>query len=1294
MALLGDVFMIKKYNDGGIYEGEGTLFSKKRHGKGKMTYANGEVYEGAWVDDQRCGYGKLFLPRGYFEAYSYSGEWKNDLLNGQGKFTDGCITFEGSFLNGKYHGEGTLTKKLSNTPVYYSYKGGFKNGLKDGKGKEICQEYTYTGEFINDKFDGKGKKEFPNGDFFEGTFVSGVFKSGHGKITDKENTIYQGKLHESIPNGSGKYIYSDGKTVSGVFDNGKKQGKFMITLTDGTKYTEEYKNDELISSTKGRNPKMLAVQEKSRKSAFEAFSLKSHIITNLPSNNKKIASKSTEKIFYNSSQYELYRGQKNDKNELHGFGVLTLANSTYEGEFVNGKISGLGIYTVPRHFKYYGECSEITSNIRIFSSEGRGVRTFDNGNEYAGDFKLGGFSGFGVYSYANGDKYEGEFSDSKKHGKGVFTCANGDIYEGEFKLDKMEGEFSVICADGSTRKEMYIDGTPANDTTAKLTLDTSDNKKKKSVSNDINKSIEKAIKSKSKRTQDEDKGALKSSTKKEDSKKEGSKTTEETKSNVTTSKVEAKKVANENKFSIPPYVSPQEIENAVKKAKEASKNATARAQAAERNASAAVDTMNRSLNSYSYKCLQTISYKDPSTNITCSYKGYTVGDMLQGFGFLSWDNGVKFYGNFIANTLYGDGVLYFSNGDRYEGKFVSSMREGDSVLYYNDGTIYKGHFSNSNLHGGGVLVKPDGSIYEGDFDNNNQAGYGIFRHKQYTYEGQFLANEKHGYGVCYNSNGFRYEGQFVNGTPCGQGAAFFEDGSRFVGQFKNDFSCFSGTRYRINSCIEEGTFVKGNLNGRGKRIYKDGDYYEGDFKDGLYDGVGTYTWANGEKYSGDWKNNSHSGRGAYYFANGDIYTGLWKNGKRNGKGTLHYANGDVYTGQWKNSNLHGKGCYTWGKNTEWCGDKYEGDWDKGIRTGKGIYRYANGDIYEGDFVNDAYHGMGKLTYADGTVKNGAWENGDFVEVNNNGTSSQNQKNSNNSNNNNSNNNNMEVAEKKAMFSPENTVGGITFNDVAGLDEVKEQIKFHVLEPLKNPELAKSFGIKAGGKILLYGPPGTGKTLVARAIAGEIDAPIFVVSCQDLISKWLGESSERLNKLFDEVEKHEKAIVFFDEFDSVATKRDGANESKEIARFVATFLTRVDGFKPTQNKMLLLIAATNRPWSIDSAMLRGGRFDTQIYVGVPDKTAREFLVNKSLGKLPLSDDVDLAEIAQRFEGFGGGDITAVCDKIGLEAYKKSIKLGKMQPVSREDCEYALANAKNSITKEELDRFEEYKKGQGV
>ena len=186
----------------------------------------------------------------------------------------------------------------------------------------------------------------------------------------------------------------------------------------------------------------------------------------------------------------------------------------------------------------------------------------------------------------------------------------------------------------------------------------------------------------------------------------------------------------------------------------------------------------------------------------------------------------------------------------------------------------------------------------------------------------------------------------------------------------------------------------------------------------------------------------------------------------------------------------------------------------------------------------------------------------------------------------------------------------------------------------------------------------------------------------------------MNKLFDEAQKHEKAIIFFDEFDSVASKRDGAHESKEMSRFVATFLTKVDGFKPIENKMMLLIAATNRPWALDSAMTRGGRFDTQIYVGVPDKKAREFLVNKALGNLPLADDVKIEELVDRFEGFGGGDITAACDKIRLSAYKRSVKMGGMQCISVEDCENVLKGITNNISAEELARFEAYKNGESV
>lgn len=274
---------------------------------------------------------------------------------------------------------------------------------------------------------------------------------------------------------------------------------------------------------------------------------------------------------------------------------------------------------------------------------------------------------------------------------------------------------------------------------------------------------------------------------------------------------------------------------------------------------------------------------------------------------------------------------------------------------------------------------------------------------------------------------------------------------------------------------------------------------------------------------------------------------------------------------------------------------------------------------------------------------------------------------------------------------------ITFKDVAGLEDVKEQIKFKVLAPMNNPELAEAYNIKPGAKIMLYGPPGTGKTFIARAIAGEVDAKFYAINCQDLISKYMGDSSKQLDALFNTALKNERAIIFFDEFDSVASKRSDSTGGvdAEMSRFVATFLTKVDGFKKSKtNKMLLLISATNRPWAIDSAMVRGGRFDTQIYVGLPDEKAREFMVNKSLKKLPKDDDVDLKEFAHSLDGFGGGDITAICEKVKLEAYKRAIKSSKIENITKADLARAIECTRNVITEEELAKFTAYRNGETV
>lgn len=281
------------------------------------------------------------------------------------------------------------------------------------------------------------------------------------------------------------------------------------------------------------------------------------------------------------------------------------------------------------------------------------------------------------------------------------------------------------------------------------------------------------------------------------------------------------------------------------------------------------------------------------------------------------------------------------------------------------------------------------------------------------------------------------------------------------------------------------------------------------------------------------------------------------------------------------------------------------------------------------------------------------------------------------------------------FTPENISdeNRITFADVAGLQDVKDEIRFKVIAPMQRPDIAEKYNISAGAKILMYGPPGTGKTYIGRAIAGEVDAKFFYVRCSALIDKYMGESSKKLERLFDAAEKYDRAIIFFDEFDSVASKRgDGSGGvDAEMARFVATFLAKVDGFKPSGNKMLLLIAATNRPWVIDSAMVRGGRFDTHIYVGLPDQEAREFLVNKALKDIARDDDVDLSKLAWALEGYGGGDITSICKSIRSEPYKREILTGQPQHITRDDCNKILSASHRTVTQEELDKFARYKEG---
>ena len=218
--------------------------------------------------------------------------------------------------------------------------------------------------------------------------------------------------------------------------------------------------------------------------------------------------------------------------------------------------------------------------------------------------------------------------------------------------------------------------------------------------------------------------------------------------------------------------------------------------------------------------------------------------------------------------------------------------------------------------------------------------------------------------------------------------------------------------------------------------------------------------------------------------------------------------------------------------------------------------------------------------------------------------------------------------------------------------------------------------------------------LSALVASELDAVFYSINCSDLVSKFMGDSSKRVDILFEEAQKNERAAIFFDEFDSLAGKRDEGDGSldKERNNIVSTFLTNIDGFRKAKNcKMLLLIAATNRPWAIDSAMMRGGRFSTKIYVGLPDHEARMFLLEKEFKGIPMDAKVKLEDLSTLLDGYGCGDIIDICQKIRNLAYRRAIGFGAICNVTPADVAEILEKSFPSSTDEDLERFEEFRTG---
>ena len=254
---------------------------------------------------------------------------------------------------------------------------------------------------------------------------------------------------------------------------------------------------------------------------------------------------------------------------------------------------------------------------------------------------------------------------------------------------------------------------------------------------------------------------------------------------------------------------------------------------------------------------------------------------------------------------------------------------------------------------------------------------------------------------------------------------------------------------------------------------------------------------------------------------------------------------------------------------------------------------------------------------------------------------------------------------------------VRWDDIGGLEEVKQELREAVEWPLKYPDYFEKMGIDPPRGILLYGPPGTGKTLLAKAVATESEANFISVKGPEILSKWVGESEKAIREIFRKARQAAPCVVFFDEIDSIAPRRGFRTDSGVTDRIVNQLLTEMDGI--TLLKNVVVIGATNRPDILDPALLRPGRFDRIIYVPPPDEGARLEILKVHTRRMPLADDVDLAQIAKMTEGYSGSDLAVVAREAGMMALRENVNAAKIY--MRHFLE-ALRRVKPSITQEML------------
>ncbi len=246
-----------------------------------------------------------------------------------------------------------------------------------------------------------------------------------------------------------------------------------------------------------------------------------------------------------------------------------------------------------------------------------------------------------------------------------------------------------------------------------------------------------------------------------------------------------------------------------------------------------------------------------------------------------------------------------------------------------------------------------------------------------------------------------------------------------------------------------------------------------------------------------------------------------------------------------------------------------------------------------------------------------------------------------------------------------------FNDVGGMESIKKEISLKIIQPLRNPDLYKAFGKKTGGGILLYGPPGCGKTYLAKATAGEIDAKFINIGLHDILDMWMGNSEKNLHAVFQQARDNAPCVLFFDEVDALGASRSDLKQSS-MRHVINQFLAEMDGVQHS-NEGVLILAATNAPWSIDSAFRRPGRFDRVVFVSPPDEKGRSEIIKQHLKNKP-AESIDVSAIAKATPEYSGADLKAIVDIATEAKLEESLAKGSIEKLNTKDLQKAAKQHK--------------------